>query len=253
LKNQFGNRFGSDKIVILPNTKPVIKADLKPDYCYLQIISVDVYLVAEELQKRDTLFEQNFNINKFIFETPFTKTGKVHGGMNEQFKRKTILTVEAMFPYIKKRLRVVEKVEIELTPIETAIELIERKTVSLKTELHTANINVKTLQMALQGSLLAQVNAGPLEICRTFLGDNMTMYQKEHVDKLIASMNNFVITLHEALPINNRYITPNQKPFQEELQNAYYILVKEVRNFMTLDMGDAEDELGTVEESDEIE
>jgi hypothetical protein len=44
--------------------------------------------------------------------------------------------------------------QIELTPIETAIELIHRKTISLKAELSTATPNIKTLQMTLQGSLL---------------------------------------------------------------------------------------------------
>lgn len=78
----------------------------------------------------------------------------------------------------------------------------------MKTDLSTATPNLKSLQMALQGSLLlrkrvgkyffllfAEVNAGPLEICRVFLGDNMTKYNKQHVEKLVAAMNDFIRTL----------------------------------------------------------
>lgn len=38
------------------------------------------------------MFERNNNIRRFAFETPFTKTGKSHGSLVEQLKRKTILT-----------------------------------------------------------------------------------------------------------------------------------------------------------------
>jgi hypothetical protein len=49
---------------------------------------------------------------RFIFETPFTKSGKAHGDTAEQYKRKTVLTLESYFPYLKKRLKVVQKSEV---------------------------------------------------------------------------------------------------------------------------------------------
>ena len=53
------------------------------------------------------------HIDAFIFEIPFTKSGKAHGEMADQYKRKTILVVEAAFPHLKKRLKVIDKREIE--------------------------------------------------------------------------------------------------------------------------------------------
>lgn len=47
-----------------------------------------------------------------MFSTPFTPTGKAHGDIAEQWKRKTILTVENSFPYIKKRIKVSLKQEV---------------------------------------------------------------------------------------------------------------------------------------------
>lgn len=80
--------------------------------------------------------------------------------------------MESVFPYLKKRLKVINKSEVinsrlffscinvskqtELSPIETNIEMAERKTVSIKAELSTATPNIKALQMALQGSLLTR-------------------------------------------------------------------------------------------------
>lgn len=58
-----------------------------------------------------------------------------------------------------------------MPPIENAIELIDKKTVQLGQQLRTAQPNSKTLQILLQGSLLTQVNVGPLEICRVFLSE----------------------------------------------------------------------------------
>ncbi len=43
---------------------------------YLQIVSVDEYLEPHELKERLTPFERKFNLKRFIFETPFTTTGK---------------------------------------------------------------------------------------------------------------------------------------------------------------------------------
>lgn len=54
------------------------------------------YFDDEELEVRPTLFERNNNIRRFIYETPFTVSGKAHGSLTEQCKRKTILTSKLM-------------------------------------------------------------------------------------------------------------------------------------------------------------
>lgn len=61
-------------------------------FYWLQITYVQPYFDDEELELRPTLFEQNNNIRRFIYETPFTVSGKAHGSHTEQCKRKTILT-----------------------------------------------------------------------------------------------------------------------------------------------------------------
>jgi len=51
-------------------------------------------------------------IERFVFDTPFTKGGKSHGSVEDQYIRKTILETEKSFPYIKKRIEVVKREEV---------------------------------------------------------------------------------------------------------------------------------------------
>lgn len=53
---------------------------------------VTPFFEEKEAEDRKTDFEMHHNINRFVFETPFTLSGKKHGGVEEQCKRRTILT-----------------------------------------------------------------------------------------------------------------------------------------------------------------
>lgn len=65
-------------------------------------------------------------VERFVFFTPFTPDGRAHGQLNQQFKRKTILTVEHHFPYLKSRIRVQSRQTIVMGPIEVCIKIAER-------------------------------------------------------------------------------------------------------------------------------
>ena len=52
------------------------------------------------------------DLERFVYETPFTRDGRAHGGLHEQFKRKTIITTSHSFPYIKTRLAVVSREQV---------------------------------------------------------------------------------------------------------------------------------------------
>lgn len=73
-------------------------------------------------------FDDFLFLERFVYATPFTPGGKAHGELREQCKRKTILTVSTHFPYLKTRIRVVARKQIVLSPIEVAIEDIQKKT-----------------------------------------------------------------------------------------------------------------------------
>eukprot|EP01113_Clastostelium_recurvatum_P012359 TRINITY_DN1641_c0_g1_i2.p1 TRINITY_DN1641_c0_g1~~TRINITY_DN1641_c0_g1_i2.p1 ORF type:complete len:1978 (-),score=555.53 TRINITY_DN1641_c0_g1_i2:59-5992(-) len=238
LKQQFDSKFGADTTVILPNTKAVDHAALDASKGYLQVISVDPFLTESELVERPTPIEQNFNIAAFTFEVPFTKTGKAHGDMAEQYKRKTILRVEAAFPYLLKRMKVIDKKEIEIVPIQNSLDIIERKTNNLRAELSSGLPNTKTLQINLQGCLLLQVNAGPLEICRVFLDPAVkSKYPAEQIARLTKAMQDFTAVLGQAVQLNSQLIEDkdNQYELHEQLLKGLADFQKKMAEYVPLD------------------
>jgi hypothetical protein len=67
------------------------------------------------------------------------------------------------------------------------------------------------------------------------LGDNKTKYDKEHVEKLIAVMNEFIRTLSQALIVHKGLIDSDQVELQHELETGLQTFQKEVNRFMPLE------------------
>ncbi|XP_031624469.1 dedicator of cytokinesis protein 7-like, partial [Contarinia nasturtii] len=131
LQNFYADRFGVENIHIIKDSNIVEVSTLDPDKAYIQITYVEPYFEVYELRHRETYFERNFNIKRFIYSTPFTKSGKSHGELHEQCKKKTILTTSNHFPYVKTRIQVIARSQKVLEPIEVAIEDIQNKTLEL--------------------------------------------------------------------------------------------------------------------------
>lgn len=64
------------------------------------------------------------------------------------------MTTEKSFPYMLKRLKVVHREEVELSPIENASENIQNRSEQLLTEASANPPDLKALQNVLQGSIL---------------------------------------------------------------------------------------------------
>lgn len=75
---------------------------------------------------------------------------------------------EYSFPYVLKRIPVKHKQIIELNPIEVAIDEMQNRVAELE-EVVMPPIDVKKLQLHLQGSVAVTVNAGPLAYAMAFL------------------------------------------------------------------------------------
>lgn len=72
------------------------------------------------------------------------------------------------FPYVLKRVPIKDKQSIELSPIEVAIDEMQNRVAELE-QVVLPPIDVKKLQLRLQGSVAVQVNAGPLAYATVFL------------------------------------------------------------------------------------
>lgn len=77
------------------------------------------------------------------------------------------------------------KQAIELNPIEVAIDEMQNRVCQLE-EVVMPPIDVKKLQLRLQGSVAVQVNAGPLAYANAFLNpkENIGKYSEDRVDEL---------------------------------------------------------------------
>ncbi|XP_077134969.1 dedicator of cytokinesis protein 7 isoform X9 [Ranitomeya variabilis] len=225
LEGFYGERFGEDVVEVIKDSNPVDKCKLDSNKAFIQITYVEPYFDTYEMKDRITYFDKNYNLRRFMYCTPFTLDGRAHGELHEQFKRKTILTTSHAFPYIKTRINVIHKEEIILTPIEVAIEDMQKKTQELAFATHQDPADPKMLQMVLQGSVGTTVNQGPLEVAQVFLSEipNDPKLFRHH-NKLRLCFKDFTKRCEDALRKNKSLIGPDQKEYQRELERNYHRL-----------------------------
>ncbi|XP_056870057.1 dedicator of cytokinesis protein 7-like isoform X1 [Takifugu flavidus] len=222
LEEFYSEQFGDDVVKIIKDSNPVDKNKLDPNKAYLQITYVEPFFDTYELKERVTYFDKNYNLRNFMYCTPFTLDGRAHGELNEQYKRKTILTTSHAFPYIKTRINVIHKEEIILVPIEVAIEDMQKKTQELAFATNQDPADSKMLQMVLQGCVGTTVNQGPLEVAQVFLSDipdDPKLFR--HHNKLRLCFKDFTKRCEDALRKNKALIGPDQKEYHRELERNY--------------------------------
>lgn len=239
LQNFYSERFGEDCVTIIKDSNTVDVSVLDPRKAYIQITYVEPYFDAYERRMRATHFQRNFNLKRFVFFTPFTPDGRAHGQLNQQYKRKTILTVAHHFPYLKTRIRVQSRQTIVMGPIEVALEDLKKKTDELARSVRQHPADPKMLQMVLQGCIGTTVNRGPMEMATVFLApprsDKNTNDRSPEVpdecsvqpppprlqNKLRLCFKDFSKKCADALAKNKTLIGPDQRDYQRELERNY--------------------------------
>ncbi|XP_072019097.1 dedicator of cytokinesis protein 7-like isoform X1 [Amphiura filiformis] len=224
LENFYSERFGQELVEVIKDSNSVNREKQDPNKAYIQVTYVEPYFDYHEMLQRPTYFDRNYNIRRFMYATPFTKDGRAHGDLQEQYKRKTILTTSHAFPYIKTRVNVIEKTEIVLSPVQVAIEDIQKKTKELEVATLTEPADAKMLQMVLQGCIGTTVNQGPMEVALVFLGDTVDGSKPldKHHNKLRLCFKDFSKKCGDALRKNKNLITPDQREYQRELERNYH-------------------------------
>lgn len=81
----------------------------------------------------------------------------------------------------------------------------------------------------------------------------MTKYNKTHVDALIVAMNELTHTLGLAVVKNKGLVKSDQQAWQKELERGYEFLKTEMAKYMTLDLGDADDEDITTDDTTDVD
>uniref|UniRef100_A0A8C2CN86 Dedicator of cytokinesis 9b n=1 Tax=Cyprinus carpio TaxID=7962 RepID=A0A8C2CN86_CYPCA len=228
----YSDKFGQENVKMIQDSGRVNPKDLEAKFAYIQVTHVTPYLEEKELEERKTDFERSHNIRRFVFETPFTESGKRHGGVEEQCKRRTVLTTTHCFPYVKKRIAVMYQHHTDLSPIEVAIDEMSGKVAELRALCATSEVDMIRLQLKLQGSI-SVVNAGPLAYARAFLDDACAKkYPDNKVKQLKEVFRQFVEACGQALAVNERLIKEDQQEYHDEMKASYKDLARELSHIM---------------------
>uniref|UniRef100_A0A8C3AE01 Dedicator of cytokinesis 9 n=1 Tax=Cyclopterus lumpus TaxID=8103 RepID=A0A8C3AE01_CYCLU len=230
----YSDKFGQENVKIIQDSGRINPKDLDSKYAYIQVTHVTPYLEEKELVDRKTDFEKSHNIRRFVFEMPFTISGKKQGGVEEQCKRRTILTTTHCFPYVKKRIAVMYQHHTDLSPIEVAIDEMSKKVAEIQQLCSSSEVDMIRLQLKLQGSISVQVNAGPLAYARAFLDDASAKKNPDNKVKQLKEVfsRHFVEACGHGLGINERLIKEDQQEYHDEMKANYRDLAKELSIIM---------------------
>ncbi|KAI5632819.1 dock-like domain-containing protein [Phthorimaea operculella] len=227
LQSYYEQKFGAEHVKMIMDSAPVNRAELDSKLAYIQVTWVKPAPegAAAVSSAGEGAFERAHNVRRFVFETPFTRDGAARGPVHHQRLRLTHLTAENWFPYVKRRVKVIETQVEEKTPIEVAILEMESQVTELTEIVHAKVHDIKKLQLRLQGSVCVQVNAGPLAYANAFLDPTLAqMYPEDMVDKLKATFKEFLTICHSALQLNAKLISSDQVTYHEALESNYYKL-----------------------------
>uniref|UniRef100_A0A8D3DA57 Dedicator of cytokinesis 11 n=1 Tax=Scophthalmus maximus TaxID=52904 RepID=A0A8D3DA57_SCOMX len=229
----YGDKFGPENVRIIQDSNKVNPKDLDHKFAYVQVTFVKPYFEEKEVPEKKTDFEKCHNICRFVFETPYTLSGKKHGGVEEQCKRRTVLSTAHTFPYVKKRVEVVGERQVELKPVDVAIDEMKARTAELNKLCSSQEVDMIQLQLKLQGCVSVQVNAGPMAYARAFLDDSKSNQSgSKKVKELKDIFRRFVEACSIALDINERLIKEDQFEYHEGLKTNFKDMVKELSDII---------------------
>ncbi|KAI4319269.1 hypothetical protein MLD38_032891 [Melastoma candidum] len=238
---------GNHTLHIIPDSRQVKAEELQPGVCYLQITAVDPVMEDEDLgSRRERIFSLSTGgvrarvFDRFLFDTPFTKNGKTQGGLEDQWKRRTVLQTEGSFPALVNRLLVIKSESLEFSPVENAIGMIETRTAALRNELEEPRSSegdqlprLQSLQRILQGSVAVQVNSGVLSVCTAFLsGEPATRLRSQELQQLIAALLEFMAVCKRAIRVHARLIGDEDQEFHTQLVNGFQSLTAELSHYI---------------------
>jgi len=197
IQKYYVEQLGEEKVRILRDGEPTQGLDQAKDSVSILITSVEPYY------KEKPIYPEHMAVKHLYVDNPFTMDGKNHSkALEDQYRKTTIFEVDIPFPYILTRQKVIKKEEIVFSPLENAIDLIEKTNLRILEALAKDPINLNQLRMVVSGSVIPQVNEGIPSIIKAFFGDNIKTMKKDHIEKLKIQFSFFLENSKKAIELN---------------------------------------------------
>ena len=236
LKQEYEDNNPGKFVEIIKESGTVDPSTLKKGTEYIQITSVDPFLRKKERISRKTQFETKTCIYSFSFDTPFVKgSSKAQGSVEEQWLRRNVFTVSSSMPWILKRHEVKkgDTSVIEYEPCVVSYRMMKSRIEQMKEATALKSYNV--LQGLLNGSLLASVNGGPVQIAEAFLKTTGTDVDNSKPRRKLREMfKEFLVVNAAALKVHADYAAsrPIYMNLQHELENQLSIITEQLKQFI---------------------
>ncbi|CAD6184343.1 unnamed protein product [Caenorhabditis auriculariae] len=236
MKEQCQRALGHDRVQIEANRLDLTKLD--PSYAYVQVIHVDPVAVIEQKEKTD--FWRHTNISEFSFEFAMLEDNakKISGepSISEQVLNKTIIKVSGVFPATRRRLPVVSESNQIFSPLEFACQKLLVKSNQILKTLSAAengrNLDIKGLQLLLQGAVMPTVNAGPLVYAEAFTKeDQIERYGQKGIEELKNAFRSLMAACQAAILANESAIGADQQTYHEVLVASFDAMHERLQSF----------------------
>ncbi|CAH8431329.1 unnamed protein product [Heterobilharzia americana] len=153
----YRSKYGENVVELIADNF-INRSALDANKAYVQVTYVEPYKEKKDSDKKPlTSYEKHHDVRQFMFETPFLRQPglsteacllapgpKRSDDLTIQWKRRTILTTEATFPHLRRRLEIIQVTETDFTPIDSAIDAIQCKNQELMSHVITLRNNLVT-------------------------------------------------------------------------------------------------------------
>uniref|UniRef100_A0A0K0DPL1 DOCKER domain-containing protein n=1 Tax=Angiostrongylus cantonensis TaxID=6313 RepID=A0A0K0DPL1_ANGCA len=159
---------------------------------------------------------------------------------HEQLKldllKKVFLEVDGSFPSCRRRLRVLSANSSLFSPLEFACQKLELKANQINAVLNDSNeirpLDVKGLQLLLQGAVMPTVNAGPLSYAEAFTQpEQKKRYGDDGMHVLELSFRKLMSACDKALQVNETVIAADQQTYHEVLLASFEAMHERLSGF----------------------
>ncbi|VDN01206.1 unnamed protein product [Thelazia callipaeda] len=218
---------GHDRIQII--TEKDMNKSFDEMIAYVQMTHVEPSIANHDISS----YEAHTNVRDFVHEVAIIDENVPADSplVARQALKRIFITVEDSFPSTRRRSRVIKKTESFLSPLEFACEKLLFKSMQLNRAVSSARdphkrLDIKGLQLLLQGAVLPTVNIGPLAYAEAFTElSQIDHYGLSHVEDLANAFRSLVLACAEALKVNEAVIGEDQVAYHNMLKDAFASMI----------------------------